>query len=90
MEADVSITVWNHVGKKYVMEKLQKPARKLVAPTRTGIFCLSRNGVKTGSMANFSSTTKKRRKDTQVTTRVEITRTSSHCSNAENRNRQRI
>ena len=60
------------------MEKLQKPARKLLAPTRTGIFCLSRKGVKTGLTASFSSTTKKRRKNTQATTKVEMTRTSSH------------
>ena len=90
MESDVNITVWNQVGKKYMTEKLQKPTRKLLIPTKTGIFCLSRNGVNTGSTASFSSMTKKRRKNTNATTRVEITRTSSHYSNSENRKRKQI
>jgi len=78
MEADDNITVWNHIGKKYMMEKLQKATRKLLAPTRTGIFCLSKNGANTGSTASLSSTIRKRRKNTTATTRVEITRTSFH------------
>jgi len=83
-EADDNITVWNHIGKKYMMEKLQKATRKLLIPTSTGIFCLSRYGVNTGSMAIFSSTTRKRRKNPMATTRDEITRASSHCSVLEN------
>ena len=84
MEADDNITVWNHIGKKYMTEKLQQATRKLLVPTRTGIFCFSRNGASTGSTANFSSTTRKRRKNTKAATRVEITRGSSHYSIFEN------
>ena len=78
VEAEDSITVWNHIGKKYMTEKLQKATRKLLVPTRTGIFCLSRCGASTGSTATFSSITRKRKKDTTATTRAEITRASSH------------
>ena len=84
MDADDNITVWNHVGKKYIMEKLQKATMKLLIPMRTGIFCFSRNGANTGSTASFSSTTRKRRKNTKATTRVEITRASFHYSIFEN------
>jgi hypothetical protein len=84
MEADDTITVWNHIGKKYMMEKLQKATRKLLIPTRTGIFCFSRNGAITGSAASFSSMTRKRRKNTKAAARVEVTRASSHCSILEN------
>ena len=84
VEADDNMTVWNHIGKKYMMEKLQKATRKLLIPTSTGILCLSRNGARTGSMASFNSTTRKRRKNTMAATRVEITRASSHCTMFEN------
>lgn len=47
----VSITVWNHVGKLYMTEKLHVATRKLLMPTRTGIFCFRRNGASTGSGA---------------------------------------
>ena len=52
----VSITVWNHVGKLYMTVKLHVATRKLLMPTNTGIFCLSRNGARTGSGAMNSST----------------------------------
>jgi hypothetical protein len=84
VEADDTITVWNHIGKKYLTEKSQKATRKLLIPTRTGIFCFSRNGANTGSTASFSSMTRKRKKSTQAAARVEITRASSHCSIFEN------
>jgi hypothetical protein len=51
VDADVNMTVWNHVGKKYITEKLQVATRKLLAPTSTGIFCLIRKGARTGSGA---------------------------------------
>jgi len=38
MEALVSITVWNHMGKKYVIAKLHIATKKLEMPTKTGIF----------------------------------------------------
>ena len=88
VEADDNMTVWNHIGKKYMMEKLQNATRKLLIPTSTGIFCLSRNGASTGSTASFSSTTKKTKKNTTAATRVEITRASSHCPMFENNHRQ--
>ena len=89
MAADVNITVWNHIGKKYMMEKLQNATRKLLSPTRIGIFCFSRKGVSTGSTATFSSTKMKRRKKAMAATRVEMTRGSSHCLMFENYRRHR-
>jgi hypothetical protein len=56
VDALVNITVWNHIGKKYVTAKLQVATRKLLSPTRTGIFCFKRNGAKTGSGAMYNST----------------------------------
>ena len=52
----VNMTVWNHVGKLYMTVKLQVATRKLLTPTNTGIFSLSRNGAKIGSGATLSST----------------------------------
>lgn len=52
----VSMTVWNQVGKLYMTVKLHVATRKLLMPTRTGIFCCSRNGASTGSGATYSST----------------------------------
>jgi hypothetical protein len=89
MEADVNITVWNHIGKKYIMEKLQNATRKLLIPTRTGIFCFSRKGVRTGSATTFSSIKMNRRKNRMATTRVEMTRASSHYSTSENNHPER-
>jgi hypothetical protein len=83
MNADVNITVWNHTGKKYITEKLQNETRKLLIPMSAGIFCLSRIGASTGSIANFSSMRMKKRKKRMVTPRVEITRESSHYSKVE-------
>jgi hypothetical protein len=59
VDALVNITVWNHTGKKYITEKLHIATRKLLSPTRTGIFCLRRNGAKTGSGATYNSTRRK-------------------------------
>jgi hypothetical protein len=64
MLAFVMATVWNHIGKKYMMLKLQVATRKLLSPTRTGIFCFSRNGAMTGSGEMKISTVKKSRKKT--------------------------
>ena len=59
VEADVTMTVWNHIGKKQNTEKLHRPTRKLLIPTSTGIFCFKRNGARTGSGAIRNSTTMK-------------------------------
>ena len=52
----MSKTVWNHVGKLYMTVKLHVATRKLLMPTRTGIFSFSRNGAKIGSGAIHNST----------------------------------
>ena len=51
VDALVKMTVWNHIGKKYMIEKLQIATRKLDIPTKSGIFCLRRDGARTGSGA---------------------------------------
>ena len=56
VDALVNITVWNHIGKKYMIEKLQIETRKLDVPTKMGIFCLRRDGARTGSGAMKNST----------------------------------
>ena len=38
VDADDNMTVWNHVEKKYVAERLQTATRALLQPTRTGTF----------------------------------------------------
>lgn len=38
VEALVIATVWNHIGKKYITEKLHVATKKLEHPTNTGIF----------------------------------------------------
>ena len=38
VDADDNMTVWSHVGKKYVAERLQTATRALLQPTRTGTF----------------------------------------------------
>ncbi len=53
--AFVKRTVWNHVGKLYMTEKLQVATRKLLVATSMGIFFLSRKGARTGSGAKYSS-----------------------------------
>lgn len=52
-------TVWNHMGKKYMIEKLHIATRKFEQPTRTGIFCLRRKRANIGSGAIRSSTIRK-------------------------------
>ena len=38
MDALVNMTVWNHMGKKYTIEKLQIATRTLDILTKRGIF----------------------------------------------------
>ena len=64
MDALVNKTVWNHIGKKYMIEKLHIGTRKLDAPTKRGIFCLRRDGARTGSGATKNSTMRKRTANT--------------------------
>ena len=90
MEADVNITVWNHIGKKYMIEKLQNPTRKLLTPTRTGTFSFSRKGASTGSTTTFSSMMMNRKKNTMAATKVERTRGLLHYSIFENKYQQRM
>jgi hypothetical protein len=59
MDALVNMTVWNHIGKKYMIEKLHIETSKLDVPTKRGIFCLRRDGARTGSRAMKNSTTRK-------------------------------
>ena len=51
----MSGTVWNHIGKKYMIAKLQFATKKLLTPTKTGTFCASKNGASIGSGATNSS-----------------------------------
>ena len=64
MDAFVFITVWNHIGKKYVIEKLQRATRKFDALTSMGTFCASKKGAMTGSGAIRSSMSMKADPDT--------------------------
>ena len=66
MDALVIMTVWNHIGKKYMIEKLHIPTRKLDTPIKTGIFCLRRDGARTGSGATKNSTRRKRTANTHA------------------------
>jgi hypothetical protein len=59
VDALVNTTVWNHIGKKYMIVKLQVETGKLDALTKRGIFCLRRDGARTGSGAMKNSTTRK-------------------------------
>ena len=59
VDAFVMGTVWNHIGKKYMMEKLHIATRKFEQPTSTGILCLSKNRAKTGSGEIKSSAIRK-------------------------------
>jgi hypothetical protein len=72
------MTVWNHIGKKYMTEKLQTATNKLLIPTSTGTFCLSSDGTSTGSMASLSSINKNSRKHVMADTRAPMTRGWSH------------
>ena len=60
MDALVNMTVWNHIGKKYITVKLQYATRRLDVPTRAGIFCRRRDGARTGSGDIKNSARKKR------------------------------
>lgn len=64
MDAFVIMTVWNHIGKKYMIEKLHIATKKLEHPTSTGIRCLRRKGVMTGSTETKISTMMKVRANT--------------------------
>lgn len=55
-DALVIATVWNHIGKKYMIEKLQIATRKLEIPTKTGILRRKRKGANIGSGATKIST----------------------------------
>jgi hypothetical protein len=55
-DALVIATVWNHIGKKYMIEKLQMATRKLEIPTKTGILRRKRKGANIGSGATKIST----------------------------------
>lgn len=67
------------MGKKYMTEKLHVATRKLLMPTRTGIFCRSNDGANTGSGAMNSSTTRKSTAKTLATTTDAMTLESDHC-----------
>lgn len=75
----VKATVWNQVGKKYITVKLQSATRKLLIPTKTGIFCLRRNGASTGSGAINNSTMTNAMANMPDRTRGRITDRSVHC-----------
>lgn len=79
VDAFVCMTVWNHIGKKYMMEKLQIATRKFEAPTRSGIFCTSKNGAITGSGATKSSMSMKDNPETAAIIRGTTTVLWDHC-----------
>lgn len=64
MDVFVFITVWNHIGKKYVIEKLQRAPRKFDVLMSMGIFCTSKKGAMTGSGTIRSSMSMKANPDT--------------------------
>lgn len=78
IDAFVSITVWNHRGKKYMTAKLQFATRKFDALTRRGILCFKRNGAIIGSGAICSSITKNATTDMRAATREPTTVGLSH------------
>lgn len=77
----VNATVWNHMGKKYMTEKLHRATRKLLIPTKTGTRCFSRDGASTGSGAISSSTTTNATKNVQAKASGTMTQGSSHYGN---------
>ena len=79
VDAFVCMTVWNHIGKKYMIEKLQRATRKFEAPTSSGIFCTSKNGAMTGSGATKSSMSMKDTPDTAAIIREAMTVLWDHC-----------
>jgi hypothetical protein len=56
-----------------MMEKLHIATKKLLHPVKTGIFCLSRKGARTGSGAQKISTVMKEMKNIMPMTRGIIT-----------------
>lgn len=79
VDALVRATVWNHIGKKYITEKLQNATRKLLAPTRTGTFCFNRNGAMMGSGATNNSTKMKTTEKMPTRASGTYTHWSDHC-----------
>lgn len=79
MEALDNITVWNHMGRKYMMEKLQVATMKFESPTNTGIFWARRPGASTGSGAKRISITINRREKMKVDVADAITNGWVHC-----------
>ena len=73
-----SITVSNHIGKKYMIEKLQRATRKFEIDMMTASLCFKRNGTIMGSGTTYNSTNIKRRTETPDTTREEMTLRSDH------------
>lgn len=78
IDALVRHTVWNHIGRKYMMEKLHVATRKFEHPTNTGIGCFSNAGANTGSGATKSSTTTKPTAKTAANVHEVITKGSDH------------
>lgn len=68
-----------------MMEKLQEATRKLDIPTRTGIFCLSRKGAKTGSGATNNSTMKNVTQQMLAVIMDAVTVIFDHCEESEAR-----
>jgi len=63
------LTVWNHMGKKYMIEKLHIATKKFDIPTRTGILCFRRKGARTGSRDTRNSMQRKRHANATARTR---------------------
>lgn len=80
-DALVKGTVWNHMGKKYMIAKLQLATRKLLMPTKTGIFCFSKKGASMGSLATRSSKTTNVANRTKAKTKGTMTDASLHYTN---------
>lgn len=83
MEALVIGTVWNHMGKKYMTEKLQMATRKLEIPTKTGILRRKRKGANIGSGATKISTKMNAMENTTAIIREVITAGLDHCERDE-------
>jgi hypothetical protein len=79
VDALVNATVWNHIGKKYMIVKVQLATKKLLKPLRTGNFCFRRNGANTGSLATQSSITTKAKRDITESTSGQRTAGAPHC-----------
>lgn len=65
----VNMTVWNHVGRLYIMAKLHIETMKLATPTSMGTLEYTNRGGSTGSVAYRSSTTKKQMNKTAESAR---------------------